>query len=86
MAKPPPSPEALLTIRLVLGVVWLLAAAAVAGLPILMGRIRVGGPDAAPIGRRSDPQGFWSAYAFSTGLFLLVSLGAAWFVVKITTP
>ena len=86
VAKPPPGPEVILTIRLVLGIVWLLAAAAVIGLPLLTGRIRVGGPDAEPVGRRSDPQGFWSTYAFSTGLFLLVSLGAAWFVVKITTP
>jgi hypothetical protein len=86
VAKPPPSPETLLTIRLALGAVWLIAAAAVAGLPLLTGRIRVGGPDATPIGRRSDPQGFWSTYAFSTGLFLVVSAGAAWVVVKITTP
>jgi uncharacterized membrane protein YphA (DoxX/SURF4 family) len=86
VAKPPPSPEAILTIRLVLGLVWLLAAAAVIGLPLVTGRIRMGGPDAEPIGRRSDPQRFWSTYAFSTGLFLLVSAGAAWLVVTITTP
>jgi hypothetical protein len=86
VAKPPPSPEVISTIRFVLGAVWLLVAAAVIGLPLLTGRIRVGGPDATPIGRRSDPQGFWSTYAFSTGLFVVVSVGAAWFFVKITTP
>lgn len=86
MAKPPPSPEVILAIRLGLAVVWLLVAAAVIGLPLLTGRIRVGGPDASPIGRRTDPQGFWSTYALSTGLFLVISLGIAWFVVKVTTP
>jgi hypothetical protein len=86
MAKPPPSPEVILTIRLVLGAIWLLVAAPVIGLPLVTGRIRVGGPDATPIGRTSDPQGFWSTYAFSTGLFVVVSAGAAWLVVTITTP
>ena len=86
MVKPPPGPEVILTIRLVFGGIWLLVATAVIGLPLLTGRIRVGGPDATPIRRRSDPQGFWSTYAFSTGLFLLVSVGVAWFIAKITTP
>jgi hypothetical protein len=86
VAKPPPSPEVILTIRLVLGLVWVLAAAAVIGLPLVTGRIRFGGSDAEPIGRRSDPQGFWSTYALSTGLFLLVSVGVAWFIGRVTTP
>jgi hypothetical protein len=85
VAKPPPSPEVVSTIRLGLGVLWLLAAAVI-GLPLLVGRIRMGGPDAEPIERRSDPQAFWSTYALSTGLFVLVSAGVAWFIVKITTP
>jgi uncharacterized membrane protein YphA (DoxX/SURF4 family) len=86
VAKPPPSPEVIATIRLVLGLVWILSAAAVIGLPLVTGRIRMGGPGAEPIERDSDPQGFWSTYALSTGLFLLVSAGAAWLVGTITTP
>ena len=72
------------TIHVVMGAVWFVAAVAVIGLPLLTGRIRVGGPDATPIGRESDPRRFWTTYALSTGLFLVVSAGVAWFVVGIT--
>jgi hypothetical protein len=86
VAKPPPSPETIHTIRLLLGALWLLAAGAVMGLPLVAGRIRVGGPDATPIERDDDPRGFWATYALSMGVFLVVSMGAAWLVLSVTTP
>ncbi len=67
---------------LVLGVVWVLVALVVVGYPLLSGRMRFGGPGSEPITREGDPQAFWTAYAISTGLFVLLSAGVGWFVLS----
>ena len=55
---------------------WLIIAVVVIGYPVVTGRIRVGSD---PVSRDDDPRAFWSAYIFSTVLFLVVSIAAGFF-------
>jgi hypothetical protein len=71
------------SLLLALKVLWLGIALLVCGYPLLTGRMRMGKTGSSPLLRQSNPRGFWTAYAISTGLFLLASGGAAWFLTRL---
>jgi hypothetical protein len=58
-------------------IVWLIIAAIVIGYPIITGQLKVG---LNPVSQEAEPQRFWSAFAFSTVLFLVVSIAVGFFV------
>ena len=64
---------------------WLLTTLVVVGYPLAAGRIRFGGPGSEPIERRVEPRRFWTTYALSTGLFLVVTGVVAWLVLPIVS-
>lgn len=62
------------------GLLWLLAAALVVRLPLALGRIRAG---TETVYRETNPDQFWSTYAFAVGLFLASSFLAGIFVYRL---
>jgi len=56
---------------------WLIVAAVVIGYPLCSGQIRVG---LNPVRRDTARGAFWTAYAISTAVFLVVSAAAGIFI------
>ncbi|MBX7195637.1 MAG: hypothetical protein K1X94_26510 [Sandaracinaceae bacterium] len=63
------------TSALVVALLWLVVAVVVLGYPLATGRMRAG---TETVYRDGDPQQFWTTYAVSSGVFLLVSAAIAY--------
>jgi len=64
-------------ILIVAVVIWLMITAVVIWYPLITGQIKAG---LDPVSRQAEPQRFWYAYAFSTILFLMVSIALGFFM------